>query len=102
MTTYYIAYENRGWGKIHGNARCGSTRKNLVHNTPYLLEEGLEEDNFCKRCGGPTTIATRETIIEAWKATIKQSRRVGMFGQGMDVEYCQKVARRQIAELEAK
>ncbi len=72
--TGYIAYQNNG-GKLHSHARCGMTRNNKVHNTPFINPEFPSADERCGKCGGGYTMADINTIADAWDAAYRQSRR---------------------------
>ena len=77
-----IGFNNNG-GKMHGTYRCGMSRTNKVHNTPFIVT--FEEEHACKRCGGPSTEATHESIEAAWTETYRGSQR-SPWG-GMDETY---------------
>jgi hypothetical protein len=79
-----IGFANAGL-KVHNSYRCGMSRTARVHNTPHLIEGGVEEEFQCKRCGGPDTVATAETIEAAWTQTFRGSKR-SPYG-GMDETY---------------
>jgi len=61
-------------GKQHTNARCGSTRKNRVVNSPKLVTEVTDP---CGRCSqaGPYMTATIDHVYDAWNQTVSQERR---------------------------
>ena len=80
--TLYIGFNNNG-GKMHGTYRCGMSRTNKVHNTPFIVP--LEAEHACKRCGGPSTVASHESIEAAWQETYRGSQR-SPWG-GMDEAY---------------
>jgi hypothetical protein len=80
--TLYIGFNNNG-GKMHGTYRCGMSRTNKVHNTPFIVP--LEAEHACKRCGGPSTVASMQAIEDAWTETYRGSQR-SPWG-GMDEAY---------------
>lgn len=89
--TQFIGFYNAGT-KVHSHARCGATRRNRVHNTPYLTSFPTEEDR-CGRCGSGYTMADPTTIMQAWEAAWRHSQRIGF---GMSKEYTEAEARKMV------
>lgn len=72
----YIGWQNRG--KLHTNARCGMTSRNLTYNSPVIVTAAeVEFIGACGRCGHQAfEAASPEAIRKAADTYVRLNRNI--------------------------